>query len=157
MLTSAFRLPCRIGLSCLVVATLASCSEEEPFRKETVAVTGQVLVDGQPPASPVQIQCHSLQGLDSEHPTFSQTVTGENGSFAISTYESGDGVPPGEYVLTFAWQEFNVISMSYGGPDKFGNQYSDSKTSEFKLSVASGSEPIDMGQIQLSTKESPSP
>ncbi len=116
-------------------------------------MTGTVLVDGQAPTTPVQIQCQSLQEIDKEHPTYSQTVTGDNGQFAISTYEAGDGVPPGEYVLTFEWKEFNLVSMSYGGRDKLGGQYTDPKTSEFKLSVSSGSEPVNMGQIQLSSKE----
>lgn len=155
---STLRAACRVVAICLAPAIFVSCrSEEEPFRKETIPVTGTVVVDGQPPDTPIQIQCHSLQELDKEHPTFSQTVTGDNGSFAVSTYESGDGVPPGEYVLTFEWKVFNVVSMSYGGPDKLGGKYTDPKTSEFKLSVASGAEPIDMGQVQLSTKESPSP
>jgi hypothetical protein len=135
-----------------IVASLGSCSsDDEPFRKPTFPVVGKVTVDGAAPTSAVQVQCHAASSVDSEHPTFSQTETKEDGSFEISTYESGDGVPEGEYVLTFVWQEFNLFNRSYSGPDKLNNRYADPKTSEIKVTVKSG-EPTDLGEIKLTTK-----
>lgn len=143
-------------LKCLLitalVAGLASCSgDDEPFRKPTFPVVGKVTVDGAAPTSAVQVHCHAASGVDAEHPTFSQTETKEDGSFEISTYESGDGVPEGDYVLTFVWQDFNLFNRSYSGPDKLNNRYADPKTSEFKATVKSG-EPTDLGEIKLTTK-----
>lgn len=92
-----------------------------------------------------------MGGLDTEHPTASTAVSDQDGRFSFSTYETSDGLPPGEYRLTVSWLEFNVISSSFGGPDKLNGRYSDAETSELKVSVASGA-PVDMGTLDLSTK-----
>lgn len=136
-----------------MLACVVGCSsEEEPYRKPTSGVTGQIMVDGTavPTAEPLKIDCHSVAGVDQKHPTFSSALTGEDGKFQISTYETGDGVPPGEYTLTFMWGKMNIIAASYGGPDRLKKKYSDPKTSEVQFTVKEG-EPVDLGVIQLTT------
>jgi len=86
-------------------------------------------------------------GMDTAKPTVSSTVTKEGGTFSVSTYDEADGVPPGEYVLTFAWGEYNVFSRSYEA-DKLKKRYVDPKKSEFRLTVVEG-QPVDMGRIDL--------
>jgi hypothetical protein len=130
---------------------LAGCGgSDQPYRKPTVPVTGQVLVDGQPPSSPIKVMCHDEKGMDQEHPSVSWCMTGDDGKFALSTYEAGDGVPPGSYVLTFEWGQLNMFSMQYGGPDKLKGRYSDPKQSQVR--VTAGEEPVDLGRIELTTK-----
>lgn len=141
----------RILLLALLCLVLSSCGEPEPYRKPTYPVTGKVTVDGAAPGSAIQVFCENVGGMDEQHPTYSQSETKEDGSFAISTYESGDGVPAGDYVITFVWQDFNLMSRQYGGPDKLNKRYNDPKTSEFKVTVKEG-EPTDMGTIALTTK-----
>jgi hypothetical protein len=98
----------------------------------------------------VQIECHNVAGMDAEMPTFSSCVSNPDGTFEIATYKQGDGVPAGDYVLTFACQEFNLMSRSYGGPDKLNKRYSDPKKSDIKFTVKDKS--VDLGEIQLTTK-----
>jgi hypothetical protein len=132
-------------------AALSGCGKkDEPHRKPTFPVTGQVVVDGKSPGEAIKIECHPVGGMDQEHPSVSQTMTAPDGKFEIATYETGDGVPQGEYVLTFMWGKMNLISMSYGGPDKLNNRYSDPKQSEFKFKVED--KPVDLGRIELTTK-----
>lgn len=135
----------------ILAAVCCSCGEEQPYRKETFPVTGRVVVDGKPPGSPVKVTCHSVTGIDQEHPTFSWCLTETDGSFEISTYEAGDGVPAGDYALTFFWGRHNVIAMSYGGPDKLKGRYDELKDSPVKFTVKPG-EPTDLGTIELTTK-----
>jgi hypothetical protein len=78
-------------------------------------------------------------------------MTGPDGKFAISTYQSADGVPAGEYLLTFVWGRFDMISKSYGGPDKLNGRYADHQKSEHRVQVESG-KPTDLGRIELTTK-----
>jgi hypothetical protein len=145
--------------NCLCLSALASaavllcsCSEErDPSWKETYPVTGEVYVDGQP-VEGLYVQLHPVAGVDTTNPTFSGAMTDKDGKFAISTYEEGDGVPAGEYTLTFMWGQLNLFSMQYGGPDKLNNKYNDPKTSSFRVSVANG-EPTDLGRIELTTKK----
>jgi hypothetical protein len=139
---------CLLAVVCL---TAASCSSDEPFRKETFPVIGKVTVDGAAPGSPIQVHCHPVGGMDTTHPTFSQTETLADGTFKISTYESGDGVPEGDYKITFIWQNFNIMTREYSGPDKLNTRYSDPEKAEFKITVKKG-EPNDMGEIKLTTK-----
>ena len=78
-------------------------------------------------------------------------MTDVEGKFAISTYQSGDGLPEGEYALTFMWGQLNLISKSYGGPDKLNGRYLNAQTSEHRVTVEAG-DPIDLGRIELSTR-----
>lgn len=126
------------------------CGGEAPFRKATSPAKGKVTVDGTAPGSAIQIECHAASA-DPVHPTISSTETDADGNFAISTYTSGDGLPVGEYTLTFAWQEFNVMTRAYTGEDKLNNRYIDPLSSPFKLSVKEGKE-NEMGVIALTTK-----
>lgn len=137
-------------LAMIAVLSLGCGGGEQPFRKATSPTKGTVMVDGIPPGSGVQIQCHPVGPPDPEHPSVSATETDPAGKFSISTYESGDGLPAGEYVLTFTWQEFNVMSRSYSGEDKLNGRYSDPATSQIKLTVKEGEE-NDLGTIELTT------
>ena len=148
--------PHRLYVMVLVgtVGFLAACSSrEEPYRKQTYRVIGVVTVNGVPPDSPLQISCHDVKGIDTEHPTVSASLTGEGGKFEISTYESGDGVPAGEYVLTFEWKQMNLVTMNFGGPDRLNKRYNDPAKSEVRFKVEEGAKgPIDLGTIALTTK-----
>jgi hypothetical protein len=139
----------RLGLLAAALLLAASCSKSDPNRKETFPVTGELYVDGKP-AALVQVAMHDQAGVDKNQPTFSSTMTGEDGKFALSTYEEGDGAPAGNYVLTFAWQEFNVFSRSYAGPDRLKGKYSDPKKTDIKVTVEQG-KPTDLGRIELTT------
>lgn len=142
----------RLFAAILVMTVAASCGEEGPYQKETIPVSGRILVDGKPPGSLIQVLAHEEGGIDKEHPTVTQGTVAEDGTLSMTTYTTGDGVPPGEYVLTFTWQEFQPFSMNYGGPDKLNGRYSDPKKSEITLTVKSGDEPIDLGEVNLTTK-----
>lgn len=143
----------RLSLVVLLLCTAACSRTDPPHRKATCPVVGQVTVDGAPPDGPLQVTCHNLNGLDAEHPTISASVTGEGGRFELSTYESGDGVPAGEYALTFEFRQLNLVNMSYGGPDKLQGRYGDPQKSEVKFTVSeTDNTPIDLGTIALTTQ-----
>ncbi len=137
-------------LQMVFVLALGCGGTEQAFRKATSPAKGTLTVDGLPPGSGIQIQCHPAGAPDTEHPTVSATEADAAGKFSISTYESGDGLPPGEYTLTFTWQEFNVMTRSYSGEDKLNGRYSDPASSQIKLTVKEGEE-NDMGVVALTT------
>jgi hypothetical protein len=132
-----------------VLATTLSCSSSDTNRKETFPLTGKVLVDGQP-VGLIQVALHDTAGVDTENPTFSMTYTKDDGTFALSTYDEGDGVPAGDYAVTFMWGQLNMLSMQYGGPDKLKGKYSDPKKTPFKIKVEKG-KPADLGTVELAT------
>lgn len=133
-----------------ILAMVVGCSPQGPPRTATYPVTGQVFVDGQP-AAELAVFFTNINGVDKDQPTFSTANTDAEGKFKVSTYESGDGIPEGTYAVTFIWGQMNLMSMSYGGPDKLKDRYSDPENSPFKVTVKRG-EPADMGKLSLTTK-----
>lgn len=133
--------------------SLAACSSvEEPYTKQTFPVKGKITVDGQDPGSPIQIKCISKGAVDEEHPTISGGLTQNDGSFELSTYTSGDGLPVGDYALTFEWKKLDLMTRSYGGPDKLKKRYNDPKKPKIEFSVKEEGDAIDLGVIELTTK-----
>lgn len=130
----------------LLVCLLVGCGGRDPNRKETVPVTGLVTVNGSP-AQGVMVMFHPIAGMDKAQPTVTKSITDDQGKFSAATYELNDGVPPGEYKLTFTWGKFNTISMSFDG-DQLKGKYADPKTSEHKAIVLSG-KPSDLGTFNL--------
>lgn len=127
------------------------CSEKpDPNQLKTFPVTGLVWVDGKP-AESLAVNCHNVKGLNSKNPTLSQALTDKDGKFQIGTYNNGDGVPEGDYTLTYMWGGWQGISMRYGGPDKLNDRYNDPEKSPTKFKVEKG-KPIDLGKIELTTK-----
>jgi hypothetical protein len=145
-----FSITSALTLCGLFFLLLAGCSQQET-RVPTYPVRGRVTVDGKPPGSALQIECHPVAGMDTRNPTVSRTESDEAGNFKISTYAAGDGVPAGDYVLTVTWLTFNLMSRDYTGPDKLNGRYADAKTSDLKVTVMPGEE-TDLGEIKLTTK-----
>jgi hypothetical protein len=138
------------GCAALLLLSGNGCKSRNADWKPTQPVTGVLIVDGNP-AEGVQVTLNDLAGIDESQPTFSQTYSDKDGKFTLSTYEQGDGVPEGDYVLTFFWGQINPLSMQFGGPDKLNQRYSDPASSAFKVKVEKG-KPVDLGKIELTTK-----
>ena len=137
-----------ILIGCLTLS-LCACSSEPEFRKETSPVTGEVYVDSKP-ATRLSVTLHESNEMDLEFPGIPSAVTKEDGKFAISTFETGDGAPPGEYVATFLWGKMEGLSINTD-VDKLRGRYADPSLSKFKVKVTEGA-PLDMGRIELTTK-----
>jgi hypothetical protein len=110
-------------------------------------VTGKITVDGKPVAH-LRVFAKAKDAGDSKYPILPQAATREDGSFQLYSYEPGDGVPSGEYTLTFTWQELE--GFVYGGPDKLNGRYADPAKSTSKVTVVKS--PVDLGTIPLTTK-----
>ena len=128
---------------------IAGCSGPDRNWKETIPVSGVVMVDGEA-AEGVMVNFHPVGGMDTEQPTETKALTNQDGSFEASTYEMGDGAPEGEYQVTFAWPKLDKISMSFSG-DKLKGRYSKPAKSEFTINVVSGAT-VDMGTVELKSK-----
>jgi hypothetical protein len=125
------------------------CGQAGGNRKSTYPVKGKVLVDGEP-VEMLAVVCVRLSEVDQERPTESQCFTQKDGSFTIGTYESGDGVPEGDYALTFRWGQWNLFSHSYEG-DKLNGRYTNLTNPVAKFTVKKG-QPTDLAKIELTTK-----
>ncbi len=143
----------RLALVLMVCLVCGACGEKDT-RKPTFPVAGTITVDGKP-AEGLKITATDVKGVDSEAPTISAAVTDATGHFELNTYEKGDGVPEGEYTLTFEWGKLDPMSHSYTG-DSLKGKYTDPKKSEVKFKAGpdelKDKDKIDLGTIALKTK-----
>lgn len=100
--------------------------------KEAFPVSGIVTIDGAP-ASDVYLYAH----LDSDAKPTAQTNTDKDGKFCFSTNLLCDGLPAGEYSLTFRLMP-DIPKNKDIGKDLFNGKYKNPKKSENKLTVVAG-------------------
>ena len=64
----------------------------------------------------------------------------EQGAFALTTYEKGDGAPAGEYVITIEWRRrpANPFAADREGKDRLHGRFSNPKTSQCRFKVEKG-------------------
>jgi hypothetical protein len=138
-----------IGWILIVVVSfsLCSCRAKGPARQKTYPVIGKVTVDGKGVAH-VKVMAKAKEAGDPKFPILPQAITKDDGSFELFSYEPGDGIPSGEYALTFTWQDLD--GLRYAGPDKLKKRYAEPAKSMFKVTVEKG--PKDLGTIDLKTK-----
>jgi hypothetical protein len=87
-----------LGGGALAISTgLLGCGSGED-RVPVQPVRGQVLLEGKP-VPHAHVVLHPLEHVETARPR-PQAKVNPDGSFAVSTYETGDGAPPGEYAVT---------------------------------------------------------
>ena len=116
-----------------------------PNRLPTYPVRGTIVVNGDPiEAISVFFNSVSPQERVGYH---TRGVTDKYGRIAVTTYDVGDGVPAGEYVLTFS-KRLNILGED--SPDELNERYEKVQESKHRVTVANG--PVDLGEIELITK-----
>lgn len=127
----------RSALVALVCAVAAGCGSGGISAPRTAPVSGTVLVRDKPVAG-VKVTFHPQ--FDMGQVKFTPNgETNKEGRFTLSTAASGDGAPPGDYVVTF--------ELLRGGTDKAGldvevdawkGKYADPAKSSFKVTIKDG-------------------
>lgn len=136
----------------LAVVFATGCGNSEP-RVDVFPVSGSVIVAGQPSAG-VKLQFHPS---DATNQIFPRATTDESGAFQLGTYEPTDGVPPGDYVVTASWKQFDA-----GGEDvelhpdelsdveeKLDLAVTDPATSPLKVTIVAGDNALEPFSISL--------
>lgn len=128
-----------------VLISLTSCRNDG--RLPVYSVKGKVLVDGKPVKDAfVHFYPRDTVGQGTPCPS---AQTDENGEFALSSYVSGDGVPPGEYDVTVTWPvRFNPLSTNWEG-DKLKGRYSDRKKPWLQVTIEK--KPLELAPFDLYT------
>ena len=138
-----------VGRCCLLCLLTIGCFRAErkpPNAKPVIPVSGVVHV-GAAPRAGIQIKFHAAS-QDPQNATLSVATTDAEGRFKAWTYKPDDGVPPGDYAVTFDDQS-KKKPHERTSPDLFKGKYSDPKKSKFKITVPEDGKPIDMGTIEL--------
>ncbi|MEM9701622.1 MAG: hypothetical protein AAF907_04175, partial [Planctomycetota bacterium] len=106
---------------------------------------GMILINGEPPTGAL-LSLHPVSGepFDQRNTRPYAKVDGL-GRFVLTTYETGDGAPEGEYFVTVDWPPDPDDPSPQ--PDRLGGRLSDSKNSELKVTVVP--DDADLGTLAL--------
>ena len=147
------------ALVCAICCFTAGCGEKQAGPKITkvpvVPVKGEVTVDGNPEAG-VVLTCVP-QGAGAADKKILNATTDENGKFTFTTYEVGDGLPLGEYAVTFLWPPVSTFTKKRVTreeeveSDRLHGKYASAKDSPLKFTAEAG-KPLALDTVDLQTK-----
>jgi len=151
---------CHSGVSVLCLALLiglSGCGGGDPNKginvKTTFPATGKILVDGKSPSEfedmpPIQIKAWPQgEGVSDQPP--GRAGSKPDGAFELTTYNAGDGLPVGEYKLTFKSTKVNLLNPGMAAADHLGAQYLDPDKSNFTVTVSESGEVQGLESIDL--------
>jgi len=118
------------------------CSPDEPNLKPVFPVKGSLFVDGQP-ASGAIVRFHPLPIASEKSPGLvSRGKVGPEGTFQLTTYNTDDGAPEGEYAVAVFWpgkrtgKNKDDEDSSDLPPDRLGMRFNNPANSKIKVQVA---------------------
>jgi hypothetical protein len=114
----------------------AGCSRIIPGRQAVYPVSGELFVRGQAAAGAV-IRLYAINDLFLER-LCPHAVVEQDGSFRLTTYNSDDGAPDGDYALTVTWPAPPKPGQEEG-PDRFNGRFANRHQPVRKITVSPGS------------------
>lgn len=134
-------------LFAVAALNLASCSQDEG-RILVFPVSGTLTFQGMP-ATGALVTFHPV---DSPLPAALQPngKVADDGSFKLTTYESGDGAPAGNYAVTVFWPEppASPVEAPDSGPDRFRGRYLDPQKSTWRVTVTDGTNALEPFELK---------
>lgn len=124
----------------LFLAAIAGCGPSEPKLKPVFPVRGSIFVNGKP-ASGAVVMFHPLPlPTGKTHALTSRGTVNSDGDFTLTTYNTDDGAPEGDYAVAVYWPGKRTgkgdDESSDLPPDRLGLRYSNPATSSLKYRVA---------------------
>jgi hypothetical protein len=122
-----------------LLAAVAGCGSSQPSdRLPVFPATGKIVFDGRP-LTGAFVVLHPKGSADGKPAPRPHGQAQADGSFALTSYESNDGAPAGDYTLTV---EFRALVNRGGdvtaGPNVLPSKYSRAETSPVVVQIASG-------------------
>jgi hypothetical protein len=110
---------------------IAACSDG---RKPVFPVQGRILDADGNPAAGAKVIFHPLNDNepDAARPI---GIVDEAGAYSLTTYEKGDGAPPGDYAVTVEWRPAKPAPFGRTSEDKLKGRYAVASKSPFKATV----------------------
>jgi hypothetical protein len=144
----SFSLLCGTLLMALLALANSSCSRTDATDREPVfPVRGKVLVQGQP-ADNALVIFHPQESSDAEMIRPNGRAQAD-GSFTVGTYETGDGAPAGEYLVTITWPEPVTGNQDPDlAPDRLQGRYADPVRSKLRAKVGPEENVLQAFEIQ---------
>lgn len=110
---------------------VAGCAGRDSEQAKVYPVHGAVFFNGKPAAG-ATVRVHGVEGASG--PLMPRAVVQKDGTFALTTYETGDGVPPGRYRASVYWRQ-QGREEGQEGPSLIPERYSRPETSGLEIVV----------------------
>lgn len=122
---------------------LAGCGESTPV-KSVYPVSGEVYYKGKP-ADGCMITFTPKSGIGPKVGWPSFANAGKDGKFSITTYELNDGIPEGEYGVSFSWPGKPTSKDPTGdtAEDQLPVKYHHPDTSGYKVTITPETKHLD--------------
>jgi hypothetical protein len=136
-----------LGLGALtILSTAAGCGGQTSNRIAVHPVEGKVEVSGEPAAGAFLVFHPTSAQPDLPRPT---AKVERDGSFRLTTFESADGAPAGEYAVTIEWRKLvkDVGGEVLAGPNVVPTAYARPDRTPWKAEISSG--PNDLGTVRI--------
>lgn len=142
-----FRFACLLTpLIALASLTLAGCSGQRADRVPVFKTAGKITFRNQP-VDGAFLVLHPKAAATPNVPRPRAHVKSD-GSFETTTFDTADGAPAGQYVVTVEWHKLVKVGGEWTpGPNLLPPKYSDPATSDVVVKVAEGSN--DLPEIVL--------
>ncbi|WP_131282349.1 hypothetical protein [Blastopirellula marina] len=116
------------------------CSSKEEWHSDLVPAVGSVTVNGEIPAGAI-INLHPVKGDIDKRASRPSALVAADGTYTLTTYEYGDGAPPGEYKFTILWpQDPKLGGLS---PDRLGRVFATPTVTRLTVTIADDGSPIE--------------
>lgn len=126
---------------CCTLGTLG-CGKGGPQLPKCYPVSGKVLVNGKPAARAI-VGFHPQAAQPDGKKYGGSTFTNDDGSFRMTTFTAGDGVPAGDYVITIESTWIQKDGQDVGVPDQLKGEYAQPEKSTLKVTVTNKAVTLD--------------
>jgi len=93
----------RLLIPFAAAAVLASGCHGDADLRKTHPVSGTLMINGAPAPAGIIVFLFPQFTETDKYPIHPRGLTGEGGTFKVTTYNSDDGAPEGEYVVAVEW------------------------------------------------------
>lgn len=104
------------------------------WQAATYPAAGRVTINGEAPVGAV-VELRPTGPQADERNSRPWGIVTDDGAYSLTTYETGDGAPAGEYVFTIKWPP-DVSKPSFA--DRLDGAYADPLKSPWKMTVSAG-------------------
>ncbi|MCC9599532.1 hypothetical protein LOC67_03090 [Stieleria sp. JC731] len=144
--------PVRMFALSLMLCMSIGCGKEA-WKSATYPAGGSFTVNGKPAVGAV-VELVSLGQPPDERNSRPWAIVKEDGSYTLSTYESEDGAPVGNYAITLRWPP-DVTQPSF--EDQLGGKYTTARATQWSVEIKEGEnsiDPIVIEGVKLGVKSS---
>ncbi len=120
---------CPFGICLVLLLPALGCGSRHPERAKVYPARGEVLFNGKPATGAV-VRLHAPEGAS----ILALGTVLTDGSFALTTYESGDGAPAGRYRVSVSWRR-QALEEGQEGPPLIPPRYFSPESSGLEVEI----------------------